>query len=580
MGKLLKYLKPYWRMVLLAPLLMIVEVICDLLQPTLLAKILDNGVAQMDIPYIIRTGALMIGITLVGMGGGMGCVTTSSVASQSFGTDLRSDVFKKIQQFSFANLDQLKTSSLITRLTNDITQIQMLVLMSLRIMVRAPLLCIGGIIMAVSINARLSFILLFALPALVTAFLIVMKNSFPLFTSTQKKLDRVNTVIRENLSGVRVVKAFVRSDFENKRFQSASEELMSTTVKAFQLVFTIMPVMMLVMNLSIVAVIWFGGLQVHVGSMTVGEVMAFINYFMQILFSMIMISATFIFITRASASAVRIREVLDTKIDIANEPNSDVTPISPGAVSFDHVFFGYEGVGKESEPVLKDVTFSVNPGETIAILGVTGSGKSSLVHLIPRLYDTTKGRVLIDGRDVRTIDLSTLRSGIGVVLQDTILFSGTIKENLHWGNEDASEEDMMKATKIAQAHDFIMSFPDGYNTQISQRGVNLSGGQKQRLAIARALIKKPAILILDDSTSSVDLTTEQRIFQVFKDVFPGCTTFIIAQRISTVLNAHRILLLENGQIVALGTHSKLLEQCPEYQEIYRSQLGDEVIVNG
>ncbi|MCX6090115.1 MAG: ATP-binding cassette domain-containing protein, partial [Candidatus Atribacteria bacterium] len=251
-----------------------------------------------------------------------------------------------------------------------------------------------------------------------------------------------------------------------------------------------------------------------------------------------------------------------------------------GAVSFDHVFFGYEGVGKESEPVLKDVTFSVNPGETIAILGVTGSGKSSLVHLIPRLYDTTKGQVLIDGRDVRTIDLSTLRSGIGVVLQDTILFSGTIKENLHWGNEDASEEDMMKATKIAQAHDFIMSFPDGYNTKISQRGVNLSGGQKQRLAIARALIKKPAILILDDSTSSVDLTTEQRIFQVFKDVFPGCTTFIVAQRISTVLNAHRILLLENGQIVALGTHSKLLEQCPEYQEIYRSQLGDEVIVNG
>lgn len=577
MGKLLSYLKPYWKMVLLAPILMIVEVITDLLQPTLLAKIVDKGITNYDIHFIIRTGLIMIGIAAIGMIGGVGCSITASIASQSFGTDLRSSLFKKIQNFSFANLDKFKISSLITRLTNDITQVQMMVLMSLRIMVRAPLLCIGGIIMAVSINTRLSLILLLAVPALLLAFVFVMKKSFPLFTSVQKKLDRVNTVMRENLSGVRVIKAFVRSDFENSRFATANEDLMNTTIQAFRLVISIMPLMMLVMNLSVVAVLWFGGWQVSAGTMKVGEIIAFINYFTLILFSLMMVSAIFIFITRANVSAKRIHEVLETEIDITNESEPILTPIKKGEVIFDHVSYGYDG--SDGDPVLKDISFVAHSGEIVAILGATGSGKSTLVHLIPRLYDVNKGRVLIDGKDVREIDLCTLRSSIGVVLQESLLFSGTIKENLRWGNENATDEEIIEAAKIAQAHNFIMSFPDGYDTQINQRGVNLSGGQKQRLAIARAIVKKPAILILDDSTSAVDLSTEQRILRSLKRLLNQCTTFIIAQRISTVLNADRILLLSDGQVVAQGTHATLLENSSEYQEIYRSQLGEEVSVD-
>ncbi|HOK30043.1 MAG TPA: ABC transporter ATP-binding protein [bacterium] len=576
MKRLLVYLKPYWKMVILAPLLMVIEVVCDLSQPTLLAKIVDDGIAKGDIDLIIRTGLLMVGVAFIGMIGGVGCTIASSIASQGFGADLRSAVFRKIQSFSFSNLDRFKPSTLITRLTNDITQLQQLVLMSLRIVVRAPLLFLGGILMAVSINSRLSTILFIAIPLQIIAFLYLMKKGFPLFTIMQQKIDRVNAVIRENLAGIRVVKAFVREDMEKSRFNSANEDLMNTSIRAFMPIITLMPFIMLVMNLSVVAVLWFGGLLVARENMHVGEIMAFINYLTQILFSLMMIGNIFIFISRASASAKRVSEVLDTEVDIENPANPDTNPITEGEVIFEDVSFSYDGTGED--PVLEDISFTAYPGETVAIIGTTGSGKSTLVSLIPRLYDVTKGRILIDGRDVREIDIDILRSAISIVLQETILFSGTIKENILWGNEFATDEEVIEIAKIAQAHDFIMSFPDGYDTQIGQRGVDLSGGQKQRIAIARALIKKPVILILDDCTSAVDLATERRILRGLKSI-SRCTTFIIAQRISTVMNADKILVLDDGRLIAQGTHSELLVTCPIYQDIYKSQIGEEAVID-
>lgn len=576
MRKLLVFLKPYWKVTILAPLLMIIEVICDLSQPTLLARIVDNGIAKGDINLIIRTGLLMIGIAFIGMIGGVGCTITASIASQGFGTDLRSAVFRKIQSFSFSNLDKFKPSTLITRLTNDITQLQNLVLMSLRIVVRAPLLFIGGIIMAVSINSRLASILLIAIPLQLIAFLYLVKRGFPLFTLMQEKIDRINAVIRENLAGIRVVKAFVRENLERDRFNSANEDLMNAAIRAFMPIITLMPFIMLIMNLSVVAVLWFGGLLVSRGNMHVGEIMAFINYLTQILFSLMMIGNIFIFISRASASAERVNEILDAKVDIENPKKPDTNPITRGEVVFENVSFSYDG--SEGELVLRDISFTAYPGETIAIIGPTGSGKSTLVSLIPRLYDVTEGRILIDGRDVRDIDLNVLRYAISIVLQETILFSGSIKENIMWGNESATDEEIIEVAKIAQAHDFITSFPDGYDTQIGQRGVDLSGGQKQRIAIARALIKKPVILILDDCTSAVDLATEQRILRGLRRII-RCTTFIIAQRISTIMNADKILVLDDGKLVALGTHSELLANCPIYQDIYKSQIGEEALID-
>lgn len=576
MKRLLVYLKPYWKPALLAPLLMIIEVICDLSQPTLLAKIVDDGVAKGNIHLILRTGLIMVGIAFIGMIGGVGCTIASSIASQGFGMDLRSAVFRKIQSFSFSNIDRFKPSTLITRLTNDITQLQNLVLMSLRIVVRAPLLFIGGIIMAVSINSRLASVLLISVPLQILAFLYLVKRGFPLFTLMQQKIDRVNAVIRENLAGIRVVKAFVREDLEKTRFNSANEDLMNTAIRAFMPMITLMPFVMLVMNLSVVAVLWFGGLLVSRGGMHVGEVMAFINYLTQILFSLMMIGNIFVFISRASASAERVNEILEARVDIENPVRSDTNPITMGDVVFENVSFSYDGV--RGKPVLKDISFTASHGETIAIIGTTGSGKSTLVNLIPRLYDVTEGRILIDGRDVRDIDLNILRSAISMVPQETILFSGSIKENILWGNESATDDEVIEAAKIAQAHDFITSFPDGYDTQIGQRGVDLSGGQKQRIAIARALVKKPIILILDDCTSAVDLATEQRILRGLKRI-NRCTTFIIAQRISTIMNADKILVLDEGRLIAQGTHSELLETCPIYQDIYRSQMGEEAMVD-
>ena len=577
MKKLLSYLKPYWKPTLLAPILMLIEVICDLSQPTLLASIVDNGVAKSNLPYILNTGALMLGIALIGMAGGMGCSVASSIASQNFGASVRSAVFKKIQSLSPLNIDRFKTSSLVTRLTNDITQLQMVVLMSLRIMVRAPLLFIGGIIMAVSLNARLTLILTVSIPLLAAVIYYRMKKSMPLFSFMQQKLDRVNAVIRENLSGIRLVKAFVRADHEKKRFATANDELMHATLRAFNLIITMIPMVMLIMNFSIVAVLWFGGWDINRGNMEVGQIIAFVNYITQILFSLMMIGNILLFVSRASASAERVNEVLDTDIDIKNADNPDFTPLSSGEVTFEKVSFGYSG--DKNQLVLKEISFHAPSGKTIAILGSTGSGKSTLVNLIPRFYDVTSGRVMVDKRDVRSMDLATLRSGMGIVPQDTILFSGAIKDNIRWGKEDATDEEIIEAARVAQAHEFIMSFPEGYNTQLGQRGVNLSGGQKQRIAIARAIIKKPPILILDDSTSAVDVVTEQRIQKALKEFITGSTIFIIAQRISSVMDADKILVLNEGRIEAEGTHEELLKSSPIYQDIYNSQLGEGVMVD-
>lgn len=554
---------------------MFLEVAMDLMQPTLMASIIDKGVMTGDTALIFRTGGLMLLVAFIGTIGGMGCTYFSSIASLGFGTDLRRDLYKKVQSFSFTNLDEFQPASLITRLTNDVTQVQFIVMFMLRMLVRAPLSCIGGVIMAVTINARLAAILTVSLPILLVSVILIIQKGFPLFGLVQKRLDAVNAVMQENLAGVRVAKAFVRSDYEKARFKKANDSLTDTAMKAGWVMGATNPIMILVMNATIIAVLWFGGIRVDTGEMQVGQVMAFINYITQILFSMMMVAFFIMNISRAKASADRIKEVMNTEVDIADQPQSSDVPISSGRVSFEGVSFRYKGAG--GSPVLENVTFTAEPGETIAILGSTGSGKSTLVNLIPRFYDVTEGRITIDGRDIRDIRLETLRSSIGMVLQESILFSGTIRENIAWGNSQAGDDEITAAAQAAQAHEFIARFPDGYGTFLGQRGVNLSGGQKQRLAIARALIKKPKILIMDDSTSAVDMGTEAKLQAAMKSLIAESTCFIIAQRISTVLDADRIMVLEDGHIAGIGTHAELIASCGVYQDIYRSQLGKEAM---
>jgi ATP-binding cassette subfamily B multidrug efflux pump len=576
MVKLSSYLKPYWKAAVAAPLLMMVEVIMDLMQPTLMATIVDEGVFAGDIALIARMGGMMIGVALIGALGGIGCTYFSSHASIGFATDLRQDLFDKVQSFSFSNLDNFAPASLITRLTNDVTQVQHVVLAMMRMLVRSPLLFLGGTLMAISINARLAMIILLALPILSVALFVVLTKGFPLFAAVQTRLDRVNEVMQENLAGVRVIKAFVRADYEKDRFAEANEGLMRHSVKAGRLMGIMNPIMILVMNCSIVAVLWFGGRQVNTGNMQVGQVMAFVTYMSRILHALTMAAFFLMNISRAKASADRLREVLNTEIDIRDNPGASTAPIEQGRVVFEDVSFRYEGAS--GPPVLKGISFSAEPGETIAILGSTGSGKSTLVNLIPRFYEVSQGRITIDGTDIRDISLATLRGSIGMVLQESILFSGTIRENIGWGDEQASDEEVIASASAAQAHSFISSFPDGYEAQVRQGGVNLSGGQKQRLAIARALLKKPKILILDDSTSSVDMGTEARLQAALRERMADSTCFVIAQRISTVLDADRIIVLEDGQIVGMGSHEELIRSCHVYQDIYHSQLGREEAV--
>ena len=569
-----KYIKPYLPAFIIGPLMMIVEVIGEVILPKLMANIINVGVANGSVGYITGTGALMILVALLMMAGGVGGAYFGAKAAVSFAADLRKDAFDKVQTFSFANLDQFSTGSLVTRLTNDITQVQNLINMALRMMLRAPGMLIGALIMAFVMNAELAVIVLIVIPILVGAIAVLIKIAFPKFKIMQKKLDALNSNIQEMLTNVRVIKSFVRGDYEEKKFAASNEDLKQTSLGAFKTIIIVMPLMMFMMNGTTLAVVWFGGRQIIVGNMQVGDLTAFTTYIVQILMSLMMLAMVILQSSRALASLSRIREILDTEVDLNDEHCKEPDKIvSSGRVEFRDVSFRYYKENKEA--VLSHISFAVKSGQTLGIIGSTGSGKTTLVQMIPRLYDVDEGEVLVDGVNVKDYTLENLREGVGMVLQKNVLFSGSILENLMWGDENASMEEVRKAAQAAQADGFVSSFTGGYEMDLGQGGVNVSGGQKQRLCIARALLKKPKILILDDSTSAVDTATEAKIRESFAGELKNTTKIIIAQRISSVQEADEIMVLDDGKIVGFGKHEDLLASCEAYQEIYYSQMDKE-----
>ena len=578
MKRLWEYMKPYKRLAILAPILMLLEVGAELAMPKLMTFMINQGVGTGNTAIITKTGIEMLVIAIIGIIGGIGCLICATLVSQRTGTDLRRAAFEKIQEFSFHNIDTFSTPSLITRLTNDITQIQLVIMICLRMLVRSPLLCIGSIIMAFSINAKIAGMFLIVVVLLAIAVYLILRVAIPKFKLVQEKLDKVNTVMRECLAGIRVVKAFVRHDYEVEKFNEANQDYKETTVSAFRMMLLMSPVMMILVNGTIIGILWFGGLQTQAGSMRVEEIMACITYLMQMMMAAMLLAMNFMFISRAKISTDRLEEILDTVVDIADPKEPNQPARAEGRVEYRHVFYRYKlGSG---DPVLDDISFTAEPGQTVGILGETGSGKSTLVNLLPRLYDVTDGQILVDGIDVRDYAIHDLRKRVAVVLHETILFSGSIRENIKWGKLDATDEEIIAAAKAAQAHDFIMELPDQYDTELGQRGVNVSGGQKQRISIARALIQNPNIIIFDDSTSAVDSLTEKRIRQAMKTSHSGCTKFIIAQRISSVRDADKILVLGGGKIVAEGNHKYLMETSTEYQEILASQMKKGVMADG
>jgi ATP-binding cassette subfamily B multidrug efflux pump len=571
-----KYIKPYLPAFIIGPILMIVEVIGEVVMPYLLSNVIDNGVnGGRGTTYIIMMGATMVVTALCMMAGGVGGAYFAIKASSGFANDLRKDMFNKIQSFSFSNIDRYNTGSLITRLTNDITQVQNMIQMLMRMALRAPGMLIGALIMAFALNAKLALVIFCVIPLLAVAIFFIMKTAFPRFTNMQKKLDTLNTATQENLTNIRVVKSFVRESFEEDKFEKANNDLKESTLKAIRVVILAMPGMTLAMNITTIAVVWFGGNQIVAGSMSTGVLAAFVNYVVQILMSLIFVSIIILFGSRALASAKRINEVLCTQIDLTDEDASrkDID-VRQGKIEFRDVYFKY--YKNSAKWVLDDINLVIQPGETVGIIGSTGCGKSSLVQLIPRLYDCDRGEVLVDGVNVKDYSLRNLRDGVGIVLQKNVLFSGTIMENLKWGDEGADDDTVHKFAEYAQAHGFVSSFSEGYETELGQGGVNLSGGQKQRLSIARTLLKKPKILILDDSTSAVDTATEARIRDSFRNELEGMTKIIIAQRISSVIDADKIVVIDDGKIVGTGTHQELMQNCETYTEIYYSQMDKKV----
>lgn len=567
MRYILRYIRPYWKQALIAPFLMILEVAMDLMQPRMMQRIVDEGIRFGDQQLVIETGFIMIIFALLGAVGGIGCGIYAVRASINTGADLREGVYKKISTLSFGNLGELGTGDLVTRLTNDVTQIQDVVHIVLRILVRVPLIGIGSLIMAFLTSPKLALIAIPLAVPIVLLLWFIINRAHPLYTTVQRSLDRVNTVIQENLSGVRVIKAFAREEHEEKRFDTVNSDLRSNSIRAMNLTTVTSPVMLLLLNIGTAAVLWFGGLESIAGDITVGEIIAVITYLTQMLSTLVMVSMLMMRLSRARASTDRIVEVLESTPYVQDKSNAIQEFEPTGRVAFEHVTFGY------GEPILKDVSFVAEPGQTVAILGATGSGKTSLIHLIPRFYDVTDGRVTIDDVDVRDMSQAALRQTIGISLQEAILFSGSITDNIRHGNPAADDTMVQTVAGIAQAQDFIETLPERYDTHIGQRGVNLSGGQKQRLAIARALVRQPAVLILDDSTSAVDMETESRLLSELETVMRKRTTFIVAQRISTVLTADKILVLNDGELVAEGTHGELIKRSEVYQEIYESQLG-------
>lgn len=568
-----KYIKPYLPAFICGPLLMIVEVIGEVFLPKFMANIINIGAANQNVPYIITMGIVMVVTALLMMMGGIGGAYFAAKAAISFAADIRKDTFEKVQKFSFANLDQYNTGSLVTRLTNDVTQVQNLINMALRMMLRAPGMLIGALIMAFMMNRELAAVILVVIPILVILIGIVIKTAFPRFTIMQKKLDTLNSTIQEMLTNVRVIKSFVRGDYEEEKFSRANEDLKKSSLSAFNVVILNMPIMMLMMNLTTLGVVWFGGKQILVGRMPVGDLTAFTTYIVQILMSLMMLAMVLLQSSRAVASLHRITEVLDARIDLTDENSAQKDKrVENGTVEFKDVSFRYYKENKES--VLSHINFKIDSGKILGIIGSTGSGKTTLVQMIPRLYDPDEGEVLVDGVNAKEYSLEHLREGVGMVLQKNVLFSGTIRENLMWGDENASEQEVEKAAAAAQAG-FVRDFTEGYETELGQGGVNVSGGQKQRLCIARALLKKPKILILDDSTSAVDTATEAKIRESFSGFLKETTKIIIAQRITSVMEADEILVLDEGEIVGKGTHEELLKTCEAYQEIYYSQMDKE-----
>ena len=570
--KLGKYMKGLGFLSLISALGMIIEAVCELALPSLANNIYEtvNVATSPDQTkaYVLKMGFGMLGLAVIGLCGGLTTMKASAVVSQRFAFRLRNDVYRKISNFSFKNIDKFSTASLTTRLTNDITMLQQVVMMSLRILVRGPALLIVAAVMAVRINPKMSATLLIMLPIIIVIVALIMKFGFPMFQKMQKKVDNVNRVVQENLIGMRVVKAFVREDHEKDKFHKASDDLAKQGAMASGLIVTVMPVMMLLFNAVIVFTYYKGALSANEGVMQVGQISVFASYV--VLMNLVMISMMLLQLARGKACAERVVEVLDTEIDIVNPENAFVPTEPKGEVEFKNVSFKYDPES-HGDNILENISFKAKPGQIVGIVGGTGCGKSSLVNLIPRLYDATQGEVLVDGVDVKKYDLKALREMIGVVLQKNVLFSGTIEENIRWGKKDATHEEIVAACKAAQADSFINEQPDGYNTYLAQGGLNLSGGQKQRLCIARAMIKKPKILILDDSTSAVDTATEAKIRESFYSDLKDTTVFIIAQRISSVKDADEILVVDDGKIKGVGNHDELIKTNEIYQEIYNTQ---------
>jgi ATP-binding cassette, subfamily B, multidrug efflux pump len=573
MIKLLKNLSVYKWFVLAVIGLVFIQSMADLFLPTLMADIIDKGVVKGDVPYIWKLGGFMLLISVIGAIASIIASYYSSKAAMGLGRDIRKKVFNHVGKFSLQEFDEVGTASLITRTTNDITQVQQVVIMMLRMVVSAPIMLVGGLIMALSKDAKLSLVIFLTMPILIGTILLILKKGVPLFQTVQNKLDRLNLVLRENLTGIRVVRAFNREDEEKVRLKQANRELTDVSIRVNKIMAFLMPVMMLVMNLTVVGIIWFGGIRINNGGMQIGDLMAFIQYVMQIMFALVMASMMFVMVPRAAVSAKRINEVLDMKPSFQDE-GIEKANIEQGTLEFENVSFSYPGAEK---PALSDISFKARPGEITAIIGGTGSGKSTLVNLIPRFYDISSGVIRVNGVDIRKMPADEVRSKLGFVPQKSILFTGTIAENILFGKQDASQSEIEHAARIAQAEDFIARMTDGYNSEIEQGGSNLSGGQKQRLSIARALIRKPDVYIFDDSFSALDFKTDAKLRAALKAETKNATVLLVAQRVSTVVDADRIIVLDEGEIVGMGTHQELLKSNDVYREIALSQLSEEEI---
>lgn len=574
MFKIAVYLKPYKKEAIIGPIFKLMEAILELILPTIVALIINNGVGNHDSAYVYRMGGLMVLMSLLGFGCSMVCQYYAARASQGFGTTLRNKMFKHITSLSYAELDTFGTPTLINRITNDVNQLQIAVAMLIRLVIRAPFICIGAIIMSMILDFRLSLILIAATPIFGIILYFIITRSAPLYRKYQQKLDALALVLSENLSGIRVIRAFAKRRTEKERFDASSEDLTTTAIRVSRISALLGPMTTLVVNAAIIAILWVGGIHIDGGRLSQGEIIAFINYVTQILLALIVVSNLVIIFTKASSSANRVNEVLSVKASVSEDGNVVMTEPdhTAPAISFDHVSFGYNTTG---ELALEDISVVINHGETVGLIGSTGSGKSTFVNLIPRFYDAVQGEVKVDGVNVRDYRLHQLREKIGIVPQKAVLFTGTIAENIRWGKEDANEEEIMQAAFVAQAEEFIRKLPEGLNTQISRGGLNLSGGQKQRLTIARAVVGKPSILILDDSSSALDFATDAALRKALKESSQQMTVLVVSQRVSTVRQADKIMVFEEGRIAGVGTHEELMRGCEVYKEICLSQLSSE-----